>query len=459
MAVGPRRSRSCLCPGTARLLEAVPVEAAARRGWECRSRGPVSPEPPSGVGKPTTYGELVEIMSGASAAVCHSSLQALSSLLYGQVTLQRWFPVMSSDFPAAGANTGLSAACPLSLELDIVAAMLNFELPDHPIYDSGELLWFDDVDHGTGMMAFLRRRSDRRTDYYPQPGLRLDPSDFYLGGGIGSWTVTEFIASQLQITRDGVAAEARFVDVDGRSIEIFIDDRDGSSRRRSGLLAPVGDEIEKPRGLLLVWLPDFDLVRRGRSAPVIRIDGRDVDVVRVPAARLHRRHIIKYSASLCTLEIARHHNGPLGQLSPTPAAETTEDGKTSTLSAHSGEHHAQLVLEPALPDLRTLGEAERARGRWYVSINGARLTGGRWHAERTGEVVRMGLDVEERWKPGWLPTLMRVVVRLVPAFKRWPTTYRWRAELTLGPEPWMTSAWERIPPSGRTTFGAARRPQ
>lgn len=328
----------------------------------------------------------------------------------------------------------------------MVAAMLNFELPDHPVYDAGELLWFDDVDHGTGMMVFLRRRSNRRTDYYPQPELRLDPRDFYLGGGIGAWTVTEFAASRLQITSDGVTAEARFVDVDGRSIEICIDDRDGSRRRRCGLLAPVGDEIERPRGLLLVWLPSFDLVRRGRSKPVIRIDGRDVAVVRVPAARLHRRHIIKYSASLCTVEIARHHDGPWAEFSPESVAEQTiENGKTSALSARSGDHHAQMVLEPAFPDVHALRDAEVARGRWYVSIDGSRLTGGRWHAERTGEVVRTGLDVEERWRPGWLPALMRMVVRMVPAFKRWPTTYRWRAELTLGPEPWMTSAWERIP--------------
>ena len=27
--------------------------------------------------------------------------------------------------------------------------MLNFELADHPVYDGGELQWFDDEDHGT----------------------------------------------------------------------------------------------------------------------------------------------------------------------------------------------------------------------------------------------------------------------------------------------------------------------
>ena len=38
---------------------------------------------------------------------------------------------------------------------------------------------------------------------------------------------------------------------------------------------------------------------------------------------------------------------------------------------------------------------------------------------------------------------MELVTRVVPVFRRWPTTYRWRATVTLGEAPTMVSRWER----------------
>lgn len=347
--------------------------------------------------------------------------------------------------------------CPLSLRLGVVAAMLNFEFPNHSVYDAAELLWFDDAERGTGMLAFLRRREDRRTDYYAEPGLRLDTSDFFLGAGTGAWTVTEFIARELTVADDGVLAHAVFTDVDGRPIEVHVDDRDGEPRRRCGLLGPVSEDIEQPEALLLAWLPAMDLVRRGRSPPVIRIDGEDVDVVQVPGARLHRRHIIKYSAPLCIAEVGWRPDGPVGPCPPEAITEPTPDGwRVTSLVAEGDGHRARLHLAPGLPDLRSLTEGRQERGRWWVTVDDARLTGGAWHAQRGGDRVRLGLDADERWRPGWLPVLMRVVVRLVPMFRRWPTTYRWRAEVRLGNEPTMTAAWERVEPSGARRCPATR---
>ena len=95
---------------------------------------------------------------------------------------------------------------PLSLTLDPLARFLNVELADDPIYDGLELQWFDDEAHGTGMLAFLSRRVDRRVGYYPQPGLRVDRAAYEIGGGTGSWTETEFEAARLEVAEDGVDA-------------------------------------------------------------------------------------------------------------------------------------------------------------------------------------------------------------------------------------------------------------
>ena len=86
---------------------------------------------------------------------------------------------MTSELSSVEASSGL--ACPFTLRVDQVAAMLNMEFPDHPIYDGVELQWFDDEDHGTGMLAFLSRRGSKQVDYYAQPGLRLDPGAYEIG--------------------------------------------------------------------------------------------------------------------------------------------------------------------------------------------------------------------------------------------------------------------------------------
>ena len=106
-------------------------------------------------------------------------------------------------------------------------------------------------------------------------------------------------------------------------------------------------------------------------------------------------------------------------------------------------HVARIHRDPALPDPSTLPDGAVRQGTWWVTVDDARLTGGEWTAERCGDMVTIDLVVTERWRPRGLPPLMRVVTLMVPVFRRWPTTYRWRAVVTLGDAPVLRSAWER----------------
>lgn len=338
---------------------------------------------------------------------------------------------------------------PLTLQVDTVAAMLNCEFTDHPIYDGLELQWFDDETHGTGMLAFLSRRADRQVDYYLQPGLRLDRANYHLGSGTGAWMVTDFEVAELQVSPDGVLARASFTDVDGRPIEVHIDDRNGKPRRRAGLLAPVSAGITEPESMLLVWMPAFDLVRRTATNPTLRIDGQQAATGRLPGAGVHRRLLIKYAAPLVVANLAPTYHGPLRNLPATPAAGA--DG-TSALTASSDGHTARLVLDPAMPDPAAIAPGTREQGRWHVMVDDVRLTGGSWSARRHDDEVTMALDVTERWDPGPMPLLMRLVTTVVPVFRRWPTSYRWRGVVTLTQEPVLRSGWQRTGTGGVDTY-------
>lgn len=339
--------------------------------------------------------------------------------------------------------------CPFSLQVGELACMLNFELADHPVYDGCELQWFDDAVHGTGMLAFLSRRDGRQVDYYLQRGLRVDRGGYEIGGGTGSWNEIDFDVARLSVTDEGVHAEVGFTDRDGRRIEVSVDDRDGRPRRPGGLLAPVSAGIDRPTGLLLVWLPRFDLVRATRGAPAIRIDGISASTGRLPGMRLHRRHLVKYAAPVVPVELNRAHEGPLRAPAEDQQIRLDPDGGVAELGAESTNgHSARLLLDPAVPSVAGLPDGSTATGRWHVEVDGVRLTGGSWSAARQGDDVTVGLDVDERWKPGRLPWLMRLVTTVVPVFRRWPTTYRWRAAVSLAGEPSMTSGWERTRSDG-----------
>ena len=348
------------------------------------------------------------------------------------------------DRSRSGSDVMSAVVCPFSLRVGEIAAMLNFELADHPVYDGVELQWFDDDVHGTGLLAFLSRREGRRVDYYVERDLRVDRGGYEIGGGTGRWTETSFEAARLVVADDGVEADVRFTDVDGRVVEVRVDDRDGRPRRRAGLLAPVSAGIERPVSLMLVWMPRFDLVRSTHAPSVVRIDGRQWRTGRLPAARVHRRRLVKYAAPVVTVEVNRTEGDGAQMLSRDQQIEFDETGDVVGVTAGCAGHRATLRLRPAVPELSELRDGAQCAGRWHVEVDGTRLTGGTWSLARTGTAAQMGLDVDERWNPGRLPWLMRLVTTVVPTFRNWPTTYRWRAEVHLDEQADVAGRWERI---------------
>jgi hypothetical protein len=186
-----------------------------------------------------------------------------------------------------------------------------------------------------------------------------------------------------------------------------------------------------------VWLPAFDVVRTGRHPPVPRVGGAGLKVGRLPGEGLHRRRLIKYAAPVALIQVLPDPRSggpadaqPLGT-APDGVAEAVGDSGT-----------VRLAFDPALPDLTALPDGARRDGSWSVSADAVRLTGGRWFVERDGDQVQAGLDVTEHWRPRRLPLVMRVVTTVVPVFRRWPTTYRWRA--VLGPGGQTTGGWTRV---------------
>jgi hypothetical protein len=108
----------------------------------------------------------------------------------------------TSEAPGSGPGSYAEAHGVLAavLRADAYAAMLNFDIADHPVYHGLELQWFDDAAHGTGMLAFLGHRDSHVFDYYAQRGLRLDPAGYQIGAGTGAWVETDFADALLEVS-------------------------------------------------------------------------------------------------------------------------------------------------------------------------------------------------------------------------------------------------------------------
>lgn len=336
---------------------------------------------------------------------------------------------------------------PLGIRADAITAMLNFEIVDHPVYDGLEIQYFDDAAPGHGVLVLLGRSTDGKVDVYRQPGLTVDPAVFNIKAGLGEWTQTEIEPAVLVVAPDGVQADVRFRDTAGRLIEVRVDDRDGRDgrvRRPAALLAPFGSAIERPTALLLVWMRRFDLVRATETAPVIRIDGRPVTIGRLPGAWLHRRHLIKYAADLLAVEV-----------NPDRRAEPAAASSGSLVAMVPGEDRpgARLTFEPPVPGPGAVPTEHPVRGSWTVGIAAEpAVTGGSWTAQRTGDTVELSLEVDRPWRPRGLPPLMRLVTRVAPVFRRWPTTYRWTARCRLTDPATLTAGWDRVGSRGDASY-------
>ena len=327
----------------------------------------------------------------------------------------------------------------MGLAVDVLAQMLNLEIKDNPHYTGLEIQVFDDVIHGTGTVVLLTRAHDGRTDVYQEPGLRLDPAGYAIGNGLGEWHETEFEPHRVDFLPDGVDVEFGFSDHFGREIGVRVYDRTGRPRRPAAFLAPMGSSIRDPNRLPLVWMSRFDLVRHGGTLE-ISIDGNPVRIGRLPGSGLHRRELVKYASDLFVVAVNPAFSGPID----TPVL--------GDISTGMGGHRALLRLDKG-KRLEDLSDFEETQGSWRLLADDAQLIRGSWSARKAGSRLLLGMEVLDGWHPRRLPLFMKLVTTAVPLFRRWPTTYRWHAEIDLD-RGWMDSGWSRTDETGDSSYQA-----
>lgn len=339
---------------------------------------------------------------------------------------------------------------PIRVGLDLMEKLLVANFKGDPEFEAIEPQVFDDAINGKGMRV-LRYRKDGRVDVYWQPGVRVDRSTFVVGAGISDFAEVTIEPARFEITERGVDLHVAFTDVQGRKIELRIRE-DTPGKHGFPMLAPVGADVEKPLQLFLVYMPRIDLVRRAGTLVDGRIGDRALRAASLPILlRGHRVLFIRYVARPVIGTLNPPMSLPLIVDLAVPGSIEVDgmliaadaEGSVTRISTAQEPHQVEVDFLPGFPNLPCLPSGGSASGRWSIRIAGISITGGSYRASREVDSVAVELDVTEHWKPSGLPLGMEFFTRVVPMFRTWPSTYRWRGTVELGAAPAMSGMWER----------------
>ncbi len=352
---------------------------------------------------------------------------------------------------ASGASTS-TVVSPFHLETDPMAGLLlaNFEEDPDRVYLGLEPQAFDDPVHGRGLLV-IGWRVDGRVDVFHDPELRLDPETYRItGDGLHRMAERSFANALFELGPEGARVDLGFEDLEGREVRLVIRETDARPRRPFGLLAPMGHAVSDPPALPLVFLHDFYFVRRAGTEARIEIDGRlhRGDGLPLPIDRT-RVHFHRYSPdpfivtwnpeadAADILQVDADAGPDISVEERGVRYELTSNGdqrEIRRMSRSEGAHEVVVAFSPAFPDLRALRDGIEVSGAFRISADPSVGTvTGRWTVERRDRQIHMEAVPEGGWTPGEVPPMARLMFRMVPMFRSWPGTYRWRGTLELPP--------------------------
>lgn len=345
---------------------------------------------------------------------------------------------------------------PVTLELSPIRRLLVIDITGDPVYRTLE----PQVLEGPGgdEVVLLAYRRDGHVELYAPSGSDVDPAGYEgLGKGLLGIHRGPFEAARFEVTQAGLQLDLT-VAADGHRFDLHIHEHLAGPRDGFALLAPVGGAFDAPAFFPFLWLPGLSFVRVRGTVVDVRVDGEVRHVARLPLPVAGRRCLMaRYDPDVMVCQVnpdsvrvpprvpAHEHRGTEG-----PGVDIAEvDGGCSIVAVRvaRGERTCTASFEPPLPDVRALPAGTRRSGEILLQADGTTELRGRYEVD--AEEDRIDLTVEDfgPWRTRVRRPPLALLFRL-PIFRRWPTTYRWRATLdsrTAGAR--MTSGWERCPPS------------
>lgn len=326
---------------------------------------------------------------------------------------------------------------PFSLSAEPIKRLLIINFKDDPQYESIEPQLYNDSIHGSGL-RILMYRLDKKIDVYYQQGLVFDSSNFSVGKGLGYVQETPMSPSRFEITEKGVDIDIAFTDYNGRQVELFIKENN-TNRNPFPFLAPVGNDVENPSKLFLVYMQEFDFVKRERTEIRAKIGNRNLTPASFPIRRNgEKTYFARYASKLVIGEINKQTNTPiipdLARKNTTLGNQNFSLDSCNRITKYWIDYDSETIelnFSEGFPNLLSLPQQKKVEGHWSYSVSKTIITGGKYSLIRSGELVNITLNVTSNWIPVNLPFSFKAFTFIMSSFRTWPTTYKWEATIDL----------------------------
>ena len=328
--------------------------------------------------------------------------------------------------------------------------LIGFEKDPDDIYVGFEPQWFDDSEYGTGLRVIAWRK-DGYVDVYQQPGLTVEERIDVAGKGLRETKVCQMPDARFDVTPHGVDAYFRFEDLEGRTIEVKVREKNPKKRRPFPLLAPVGSASENPSCLPVYFLFGFDFVRKSKTEVLIRIGDKSHKPDTFPFPMNGSSvYYMRYGEDTFLVDWCPAQHGELEPITDVEMPShfdvvETENGQAlKRISAVRGGHTFVAHFEPPFPDLAS---KQSQNGVFTLSSDASvGEVSGKYTSTATSNGAVVTLEPTEGWLPRPETFFLKFLFRTAKIFSHWPKTYRWTAKVSLTDEgkAHIESGWERI---------------
>lgn len=349
----------------------------------------------------------------------------------------------------AGNSEKVKFISPFSLRVDPMERLLlvNFEKDPDLIYKGFEPQVFKNDGNGESHVILGWRR-DGKVDVYHQPDLLPDPSTYDIAGkGLATIVPVSIERASCHITEYGVQAHYKFSDLENRDIEIIIKEGNPIKRRPFGLLAPMGDAAENPSSMPLVLLRDFYFVRKKHSYLHISIDKKIHKADELPLPMdWSRMYFTRYSSKPLIATFNPACKGALPTMYVPKGKEIFqfgeyvyhlrwEDGfpQIKTIIRSTDKGPVKILFKPAFPSPEILKAGTEKKGAFSIlSHSSIGKLIGKYRVKKGPKNILIIL-IPGRWKPRITKFSLWILYTVGAVFKKWPSTYKWEANLEKQP--------------------------
>jgi hypothetical protein len=346
---------------------------------------------------------------------------------------------------------------PITMQLSTIRQLLIIDIDGDPTYRTLEPQVLEEP--GGDGIVLLAYRHDGYVELYAPAGLGVDPSGYDgLGEGLRGIHHAAFELARFEVADDGLKLDLALLAPNGRRFDLRIHEHLAGRRDRFPVLAPVGGAFDSPAFFPFLWLPGLSFVPVRGTEVDVRVDGQVRGVPRLPVPIGGRRCLMaRYDPDVLVCQLnpdsvrvaARvplhgHPGSGASDVDLVEVAEVADGFGVAAVRAARGDHTCAALLDPPLPDPRSLPVGTSRSGALLLQADGVTELSGRYQLTRTDGHVDLAIEGFGPWRTRLRRPFLALLFRL-PVFRRWPTTYRWRATLDLDPasEHRLTSTWER----------------